>query len=55
MNKEKPYYYFNNLGDFKMPYSIYGVNDYENMKAKYLKLTNNPLRITSKRFILNQW
>ncbi|WP_211293251.1 hypothetical protein [Brunnivagina elsteri] len=55
MSKQKPYYYSNNLDDFKIPYSIYGNNDYEVMKAKYLQLSNNPLRITSKRFIFNQW
>jgi hypothetical protein len=52
---EKPYYYLNDLSDFKMPYSIYGKIDYEVMKARYEQLSNNPLRITSKRFIFNQW
>lgn len=32
--------YQNDLGDFRMPYIIYGTTDYEVMKEKYLKLHN---------------
>jgi hypothetical protein len=53
---EKPYYYENDLRDFKMPYQLYGKIDYEVMKDKYLSLTNHPNRATSKRFIIpSKW
>ncbi len=32
---------FNNMDDFKMPYSLYGKTDEEIMIMKYKKLSNN--------------
>lgn len=52
---EKPYYYENDLRDFSMPYKIHGKIDYENMKNKYLNLSNASKRITNQRFILSSW
>ncbi|BAZ38686.1 hypothetical protein NIES4101_46260 [Calothrix sp. NIES-4101] len=48
----KPYTYSNDLNDFKMPYKIYGKTDLENLKTKYLSLTNRPTKPTQRRFIL---
>ena len=31
----------NDLDDFKMPYSIYGSQDYQNLLIRYRKLRNN--------------
>lgn len=39
--KDTGQFYGNDIQDFQMPYQMYGSTDYELMKQKYLKLTNN--------------
>jgi hypothetical protein len=40
----------NDLDDFKMPYTIYGKNDFEIMTDKYNRLTNQPKSPLDVRF-----
>jgi hypothetical protein len=41
----------NDPNDFKMPYTIYGKNDFEIMTDKYNRLNNKPKSILDVRFI----
>jgi hypothetical protein len=41
----------NDPDDFKMPYTIYGKNDFEIMTDKYNRLNNKPKSILDVRFI----
>lgn len=43
----------NDLEDFKVPYKIYGTTDYENLKHKYLDLSNYPKNLLTVRY--RQW
>jgi hypothetical protein len=52
---DKPFEYENMQDDFKMPYKNYGILDYENLKQRYMKLTNAPRQLLQQRYTINQW
>lgn len=44
------YIYENDIDDFKMPYNLYGKTDFENMKDRYMFLSNKPKDYRHVRF-----